>query len=180
MLEDLFFQGVYMKTKDVIVLPYNPLWKDCFDDIRRELDHVLKSFALSIEHVGSTSVALCPAKPIIDIDIIINRDDFDEVKKRLESLGYHHEGNLGIMDREAFKYEDKRHLMKHHLYVCPKDSMEYKRHLAFRDYLRTHDDERDLYGKLKMELAAKYPQDIDRYIEGKTPFISSIYQKIGL
>lgn len=169
-----------MKTKDVIVLPYDPLWKDGFSDIRRELDQVLKSFALSIEHVGSTSIASCPAKPIIDIDVIINRDDFDIVKKKLEAFGYHHEGNLGIIDREAFKYEDKRHLMKHHLYVCPEDSMEYIRHLAFRDYLRTHDDERDIYGKLKMELASKYPQDIDRYIEGKTPFISSIYQKIGL
>ena len=158
----------------------SPLWKDCFDVIRRELDQVLKSFALSIEHVGSTSIIGCPAKPIIDIDVIIKRDDFDIVKKKLEAFGYHHEGNLGIIDREAFKYEDKRHLMKHHLYVCPEDSMEYIRHLAFRDYLRTHDHERDIYGKLKMELASKYPQDIDRYIEGKTPFISSIYQKIGL
>lgn len=169
-----------MKTKDVIVVPYDPLWKDAFLAIKDELDRVLFSYELKIEHVGSTSVEGLHAKPIIDIDVIIKRVDFDGVKKALASIGYYHEGDLGICDREAFKYENKSHLMKHHLYVCPEESMEYKRHLAFRDYLRSHPDEMIQYGLLKMMLATKYPQDIDRYIEEKSPFISSIYQKIGL
>lgn len=169
-----------MKTKEVIVVPYNPLWKEAFLAIKEELDRVLFSYTQKIEHVGSTSVEGLYSKPIIDIDIIIKREDFDHVKKELESIGYHHEGDLGICDREAFKYENKSHLMKHHLYVCPEDSMEYKRHLAFRDYLRSHPADRNHYGLLKVEIAKKYPHDIDRYIEEKSPLISSIYQKIGM
>lgn len=169
-----------MKTKHVIVLPYDPTWKDAFCRIKQELEKALLSSILTIEHVGSTSVEGLPSKPIIDIDIIIKRDTFDDVKMRLASIGYRHEGDLGILDREAFTYVGKEHLMKHHLYVCPEDSMEYQRHRAFRDYLRTHPVDRDHYGQLKMELAKKYPQDIEGYILEKTPFIESIYQKIGI
>ena len=63
---------------------------------------------------------------------------FGEVVSRLEMIGYIHEGDLGIREREAFKYSDKPHLQTHHLYVCPKDSEELHRHIAFRDFLRSH------------------------------------------
>ena len=167
-----------MKTKDVIVIPYQASWKDEFHKIANELKEALEGFYLSIEHVGSTSVYGLSAKPIIDIDIIMKREWFNEVKRRLELVGYHHEGDLGIKDREAFKYEDKKHLMKHHLYVCPSDSDEYKRHIAFRDWLRVHPEDKDAYAKIKEEMALKYPKDIDAYMAGKAPVIDAIYQKI--
>lgn len=167
-----------MKTKDVIVIPYQASWKDEFHKIENELKEALEGFYLSIEHVGSTSVYGLSAKPIIDIDIIIKREWFNEVKKKLERVGYHHEGDLGIKDREAFKYEDKKHLMKHHLYICPSDSDEYKRHLAFREWLRTHPEDKDAYSKIKEEMALKYPKDIDAYMKGKAPVIEVIYQKV--
>jgi GrpB-like predicted nucleotidyltransferase (UPF0157 family) len=46
--------------------------------------------------------------------------------------------------------------------------------------LRTHKDDSDKYGKIKLYAANKYPSDIDRYIETKSPFIDKIYKKIGL
>lgn len=167
-----------MKTKHVVVMPYQQEWKDAFLVIKDELLSVLKDLSVRIEHVGSTSVEGLAAKPVIDIDVIIKRSDFDVVKKRLASIGYHHEGDLGILDREAFKYEDKLHLMKHHLYICPIDSQEYRRHLSFRNWLSTHPEDRDAYGALKMKLAKKYPYDIDSYIDEKSPLIEEIYQKI--
>lgn len=167
-----------MKTKDVIVLPYQASWKDEFHIIEKELADALKEYFHAIEHIGSTSVVGLSAKPIIDIDLIIKRDQFDEAKKCLESIGYHHEGDLGIKDREAFKYDDKKHLMKHHLYVCPKDSLEYLRHIAFRNWLQIHQEDREEYSKIKEEMAFKYPKDIDAYMKGKAPVIEAIYQKI--
>jgi GrpB-like predicted nucleotidyltransferase (UPF0157 family) len=167
-----------MKTKDVIVLSYQKEWKEAFLKIKDELNQVLKDKDVRIEHVGSTSVEGLAAKPVIDIDIIILRTDFEDIKRKLEVLDYHHEGNLGILDREAFKYVNKSHLMKHHLYVCPIDSDEYQRHLSFRDWLKTHPEDREAYGSLKMMLAKKYPHDIDRYMEEKSPLIEEIYQKI--
>ena len=117
-------------------------------------------------------------KPIIDIDVIIEDTDcFEKVKTALETIGYQHEGDLGIPGREAFKYHGKEHLRKHHLYVCAKDSDELKRHLSFRDYLRTHPEAVKEYGRIKEEGARLYPNDIDSYIEYKAPFIQDCVNK---
>lgn len=76
-----------MRTNHVIVEEYNPEWKNAFELIKNELLTVLNGKIDSIEHVGSTSVEGLAAKPIIDIDIVID-NNFEEVKKALESIGY--------------------------------------------------------------------------------------------
>ena len=168
-------------NKHVIVQSYDESWKTDFIAIRDELDAALKDLALRIEHVGSTSVEGLSAKPIIDIDVVISdRSVLPEVVSALGSIGYSHEGDLGIPGREAFKYEGKDHLRKHHLYVCAQDSEELKRHLAFRDYLRSHPEAVAEYGRIKEEGAALYPYDIDRYIEHKSPFIENVYKQLEL
>lgn len=170
-----------MVTKRVVVLPYDAQWKQDFLKIKDELDEAVGQLAMGIEHVGSTSVRGLSAKPIIDIDVIIkDRAALEEVVTALGKIGYRHEGNLGIAGREAFKYEGKEHLRKHHLYVCPADSPELKRHIAFRDYLRTHPDAVREYSRIKEEGAQQFPDDIERYIEHKSPFIERIYAEIGL
>ena len=170
-----------MATKHVVVEPYNKVWKKDFEDIRSELMAVLKGKVISVEHVGSTSVEGLSAKPVIDIDVVMEDEaSFSAVKDALESIGYRHEGDLGIPGREAFKYESKEHLRKHHLYVCTKDAEELRRHISFRDYLRTHPEAVREYSRVKEEGAKLYPYDIDSYIEHKAPFIESIYSDIGL
>ena len=167
-----------MSKKRVIVVPYDEQWKEEFKKIEKELMTVLDGIVLKIEHVGSTSVEGLSAKPIIDIDVVIeDYNVFAEVVDALDSIGYRHEGNLGIEGREAFKYDGKEHLMKHHLYVCTKDSKELKRHLFFRDYLRAHKDAVLEYSKIKEEGAKLFPEDIDKYIEHKSSFIEGIYKK---
>lgn len=168
-------------AKRVIVESYNSAWKKDFEDIRSELMAVLEGKVISIEHVGSTSVEGLSAKPIIDIDVVIEDEDaFPEVKAAMESIGYTHEGDLGIPGREAFKYTGKEHLRKHHLYVCTKDADELKRHISFRDYLRSHPEAVREYGRIKEEGAKLYSLDIDSYIEHKAPFIEDIYRKLGM
>ncbi|WP_315122439.1 GrpB family protein [uncultured Clostridium sp.] len=168
-----------MKTKHVIVEDYNPEWKNEFERIKNELLTVLSGKINSIEHVGSTSVEGLAAKPIIDIDVVIDKN-FEEVKKALESIGYIYEEDLGISGREAFGYKNKSHLMVHHLYVCNKDNEELHRHITFRNYLRQHKEDMDRYSSIKKEMTLKYPEDIDSYIEGKQPVILGIYKKCGL
>lgn len=170
-----------MRTKKVIVLPYDASWKTAFNDIRRELEAALEDLAVSIEHVGSTSVEGLSAKPIIDIDVVI-RDYavFDAVVRKLASVGYVHEGDLGIKDREAFKYTHKPHLQKHHLYVWPQDSAELRRHITFRDFLRSNPDAVQEYSAVKEAAARLYPEDIDGYIAFKSPCIERLYRMCGL
>ena len=170
-----------MVTKHVVVLPYDEQWKQDFLMIKDELTSALGQLAMRIEHVGSTSVEGLSAKPIIDIDVVIkDYTVLEEVVSALGVLGYRHEGNLGITGREAFKYDGKEHLKKHHLYVCPEDSPELKRHIAFRDYLRTHSDAMREYSHIKEEGTKLYPYDIERYIEHKSPFIEKIYAEMGI
>ena len=170
-----------MITKHVVVEPYDEGWKQNFSDIKAELLDALGELALRIEHVGSTSVPGLSAKPIIDIDIVIkDYFVFDEVVSALGKIGYRHEGNLGIAGREAFKYDGKEHLKRHHLYVCPEDSPELKRHIAFRDYLRSNQKAVSEYSRIKHEGAAHYPDDIEKYIAHKSPVIERIYNEIGL
>ena len=135
---------------------------------------------LVVEHVGSTSVPLLAAKPIIDLDVVIDQNDLKEVIYLLENHGYIYEGDLGLKDREAFRYEGKEHLRIHHLYVCPQDSKELKRHLAFRNYLRNHPNTVKEYGKVKKEAAKLYPNDIEKYCMYKSQIIEKIYKEIGL
>lgn len=170
-----------MHTKKVIVLPYDPAWKAAFEDIRREIEAALGDLILGIEHVGSTSVEGLSAKPIIDLDVIIpDYGCFDAVVQKLAAIGYLHEGNLGIEEREAFRYDSKPHLYKHHLYVCPRDSRELHRHIAFRDFLRSNPGAVRKYGRVKEEAAWLYPNDIDGYMAHKSPCIEELYKQCNL
>lgn len=173
--------GSDIMRKHVVVTSYDKTWAKDFIEIRDELNTVLKDLVLGIEHVGSTSVEGLSAKPIIDIDVVIqDRDKLPEVISALQKLGYFHEGDQGIPGREAFKYEGKEHLRKHHLYVCAQDAEELRRHIAFREYLRNNPDAVAEYSRIKEEGAMLYPWDIDKYLEHKSPFIESIYKRIGL
>lgn len=176
-----YFCGGFMRTKDVVVLSYQESWKDDFEQISKELQEAAGKLVLRIEHVGSTSVQGLSAKPIIDIDLVIAIDtDLSEVIQKLAVIGYVHEGNLGIEGREAFAYSGKEHLQVHHLYVCPENSPELKRHLAFRDYLRSHPKAVLAYGKVKEEAAKLFPKDIDKYIAYKSSIIEEIYKELEI
>ena len=170
-----------MLKKHVAVTPYDENWKKDFISIKSEIQDALGELALSIEHVGSTSVEGMSAKPVIDIDVVINDESLlDAVIARLAAAGYMHEGNLGIEGREAFKYSGKEHLRKHHLYVCPKNSPELRRHLAFRDYLRSDKNAVLEYSRIKEEGAKLFPEDIDGYIKHKSGWIEETYRKLGI
>lgn len=163
------------------VVKYDPQWPQAFEQIRLELEQALGELALRIEHVGSTSVPGLAAKPIIDLDVVIGDDaDLSLVIRCLEEIGYRHEGDLGIPGREAFGYRAKDHLQKHHLYVCRESSGELRRHVWFRDYLRTHPEAAAGYGAVKQEGARLHPESIDDYIAYKTACILEIYQLCGI
>lgn len=168
--------------RQIIVEPYNPKWAEEFEKIKSEILPLISDSIISFEHVGSTSVAGLWAKPIIDIDVIIDDGMLPVIIEKLAAIGYYHRGDLGITGREAFGYndEEKAHLMKHHLYVCHKDSPELRRHLALRDFLRKNPEYCEKYSKVKIEMAKKYPYDIDSYIKGKGSVVMEIYKLCGI
>ena len=170
-----------MRTKKVIVVPYDKAWKSAFEEIKKEIEGVIGDLIIGIEHVGSTSVEGLSANPIIDIDVVIkDYSVFATVVQKLETIGYIHEGDLGIKDREAFKYSNKPHLQKHHLYVCPQYSEELHRHVTFRDYLKNNREAVQKYSLVKETAAILFPNEIEKYIDYKTPCIEELYMRCGL
>ncbi|MEP7362129.1 MAG: GrpB family protein [Acidobacteriota bacterium] len=162
----------------VEVVEYNPEWPDHFDELRDRIWPAVRDVAAAIEHVGSTAVAGMAAKPVIDLDIVIpSRAELAVVITRLAGLGYEHRGNLEIEDREAF--QTLRNQPPHNLYVCPRESIALRNHLALRDHLRGHPEDVLAYSNLKKELAVLFSHDIDRYVEGKTEFILAILAQQG-
>jgi GrpB-like predicted nucleotidyltransferase (UPF0157 family) len=170
-----------MRTTKVMVVPYDKAWQSAFEEIKSEIEAAIGDLIVGIEHVGSTSVEGLSAKPCIDMDVII-RDYtvFDAVVEKLGAIGYIHEGDLGIQDREAFRYSDKPHLQTHHLYVCPQYSAELHRHLVFRDFLRSHPEAAKTYSSVKETAAQLFPEDIEQYIAYKSPCIEELYALCGL
>ena len=170
-----------MKTRKVVVLPFDVAWQSAFEKIKGEIEEAIGCFVIVIEHVGSTAVEGMSAKPCVDIDVIIeDYSAFGAVVDGLRAIGYIHEGDLGIKEREAFKYSGKEHLQMHHLYVCPKYSKELHRHITFRDFLRSNPEAVKKYSLRKEKGAELFPNDIDGYIQYKSPCIEELYKECGL
>jgi GrpB-like predicted nucleotidyltransferase (UPF0157 family) len=90
--------------KEIIIEGYATEWPVTFEKLRSIYDCHLKGLIKDIQHVGSTSVPGLAAKPVIDIDIIIDaKNFFNEIIFKLSHLGYEYAGDQGIKDREAFK-----------------------------------------------------------------------------
>src|SRR4051812_20326850 len=166
-------------SRRVVVVDYDAAWPLRFEELRARLWAALAEVAIRIEHVGSTSVPGLAAKPIIDLTVVVAaRSDVQAAIARLAGLGYRHQGNLGIDDRDAFDHPVD--LPRHNLYVCPDGATSLVNQVTFRDVLRTQPDVSRRYGELKRRLAAECPDDIESYVAGKTDFILDALRSAGL
>jgi GrpB-like predicted nucleotidyltransferase (UPF0157 family) len=160
----------------VVIQNYDPLWPQIFEMLRSRIAVALDGLAASIDHVGSTAVPGLAAKPVIDIDVVLrSAPDLPLVIGRLADLGYEHRGDLGVLGREAFRAKPDD--FSHHLYVCPPDSPEYRRHIAFRNHLRAHADDANAYASLKRKLAIQFGTDREGYNQAKSKFVETILQR---
>lgn len=172
----------------MLIQKYTKNWIQDFNDIKKVLNDALSTLNVAIEHVGSTAIPELAAKPIIDIDIIFDKQvSFEDIKSSLEKIGYFHNGNQGIPNREVFKRGKTTALhgvidtIVHHLYVCPADSEEWANHILLRDYLVADEEARMQYQTLKYALAEVANYDRKTYAELKEvkarDFINSILEK---
>lgn len=173
----------------IFMSAYNAEWPAQFESIKAELAGDLEDEGLaflSIEHIGSTSVPSLPAKPIIDILIVIPANHFDPVylEKFREALswgkrqgGYHYNGNGGVQGRWSFKLWEKEPLR--HVYVVAEDSMPARNCLALRDTLRRHPGLREEYGALKIKLARDEYDNVMQYSTLKNPIVRKILREAG-
>jgi GrpB-like predicted nucleotidyltransferase (UPF0157 family) len=159
-------------TGPVVVADPDAGWPRLFEREAERISAILGGRALRLEHVGSTSVPGLPAKPIIDVDLVV-ADSADEPAylPDLVAAGYR------LVIREPDWYEHRCFTGPDtdiNLHVFSPGCMEVARHLLFRDWLRTHPDERDLYARTKRELASREWTYIQQYAEAKGEVVTAI------
>lgn len=172
-----------------LIEPYNPNWATEFKELKRCLLDALYGLDIDVQHVGSTAIPNLPAKPILDVDIIIHdKTLLTKISKILEDIGYINKGEQGIKGRFAFrqssekvpKKDDYKKWQEHHIYVCYSDSLALKNHLLFRNALLNDSNLVREYSTLKINLTEEMGITREKYTYRKTDFIISILAKLGL
>ncbi|MEV4686590.1 GrpB family protein [Microbacterium sp. LWH3-1.2] len=157
----------------VVVVPYSDEWPGQFERVAAELGRALEGIpVLAIEHVGSTSVPGLAAKPVIDIDVVVDRAHVDGAIRALVAAGYMHRGDLGVTDRESMAAPDDD--PSRNVYVCVEGTLHLRNHLAVRSILRDRDDLRDRYGAIKTEIALDPAIGIETYLALKSPVLQEV------
>lgn len=155
----------------IIVTEYNPLWADMFETEAAKTAGILGKNCIAVHHIGSTSVAGLAAKPIIDMmPIVCSLEDVDKLAPELEKTGYEYMGEFGISGRRYLRKGGDARTHQIHIFSV-KSVYDIERHLAVRDYLRSHPAACEQYSSLKQELANQYPHDIEGYCDGKEEFV---------
>ena len=159
------------------VVAWSPRWAEQFEEVAAVLGDALAQVpSTRVEHVGSTSVPGLAAKPVLDIDVIVDPADVPAAVSALESLGYEHRGDLGVTGREAFLAPGPP---RRNVYVCAAGTANVRNHVAVRDVLRSREDLREAYADVKVALAADPGMDIDTYIAGKSEVLQQVLEASG-
>ncbi|WP_019849948.1 GrpB family protein [Desulfitobacterium sp. PCE1] len=161
----------------VEVVEYNSKWANLYQEEAEKIKNILGNELVDIYHIGSTSVVNLKAKPIIDImPVVKDIKKVDEYNKEFEALGYEPKGEFGMVGRRYFRkgLEDRTHQI--HVFE-KRNTNDIERHLAVRDYLRTHPEDALEYGELKSRLATMFPLDIEAYCDGKDNFVKELERK---
>jgi GrpB-like predicted nucleotidyltransferase (UPF0157 family) len=162
----------------VKVVPYDTEWQHMFETEAKLIKHALGNNCIDIHHIGSTAVPGLNAKPIIDIlPVVKDLLQVDHAIPAMEKLGYEAKGEFGIPFRRYF--QKAKNNRTHNVHIFEQGNPEIDRHLKFRNWMQLHVNDLLLYGKLKAELALKFPHDIDNYCLGKDAFITDIDTKTG-
>ncbi len=172
------------RLSEIVICDYDEQWSKTFRLLKQVIEMNLTDLITKVEHVGSTAVKGLGAKPILDIDLVIESYDvLPAVILGLEKIGYFHQEEWSFEGREAFGRKDtltpwggkNTKWMEHHLYVCNQDSNELARHIAFRDYLRSNPGAVAEYDRIKRKLVNRAKGRAD-YTIGKTDFITKVLE----
>ncbi|HWJ44367.1 MAG TPA: GrpB family protein [Gaiellaceae bacterium] len=156
----------------VVVADYDPIWPHWYESAAFRIREALGDRVLQLDHVGSTSVRGLPAKPLIDINLVVaDTTDEDAYVPPLEAIGY----ELRIREPDWYEHRLLRGFdPPANLHVFNPGCEELDRMLLLRDWLRTHEDDRELYARAKRELAAKEWKYVQNYADAKSEVIQEI------
>lgn len=160
----------------VILVDYDPAWPEMYAKEETRIRSALGERALRVEHMGSTAVPGLCAKPCIDIALAV-ADSADEPAyvPELEAAGY-------VLRRREPDWHEHRvfkgRKINLNLHVWSAGDAIIGKHLAFRDWLRTHPEDRDRYADAKRILASRHWHTMNEYADAKDDIVREIEQRI--
>lgn len=164
----------------VRIADYDTEWPARYESERARLTDVVGPMVAQIEHVGSTSVPGLPAKPTIDMMVALrNLADVEGCIAPLEAIGYTYTYVLafGPPGWHYFSRRDPAIDLGYHIHITEVGTDFWRKHLAFRDYLRTHPDTAAEYAALKRGLAGEHGEDRIGYATAKTEFVQAVVRR---
>lgn len=166
------------KNRKYTIEPYNPNWKKQFEDEAENLRFIFSDKAISIEHIGSTSVPGLAGKPTVDILITVkNIEIADELSEKIESKGYKALGDhINQGSRLFVKEEGNTRLMNLHVFEAEHPHV--KEMINLRKYFRSHPEKVEEYSKLKFDLIEKYPDNYELYRKYKDKWMENLLELI--
>ena len=162
------------------IVDYDPAWPILYKEEEKRILGAVGNKLVCIEHIGSTAVPGLGSKPIIDIMAgVLGVPDAEECMLLLQDLSY---TDVTPQPEEPDWYYclgriyqgESSSLLNYHLHLMRFMSDFWKKHLLFRDYLRTHSETAQQYHELKKKLAKKYGSNRRGYTAAKTSFIESV------
>lgn len=162
-------------SSPIYVANYDPEWPQMFEQHAARIRNALGDSALRIEHVGSTSVPDLPAKPIIDIVLVVAESHNERLYvAALETAGYRlHLKEPGWYEHRMFKGPEDRVNLHVFSFGCP----EIERMVRFRNWLRVSKDDRELYARTKRNLAEQEWKYTQNYADAKSEVIEEIMSR---
>jgi GrpB-like predicted nucleotidyltransferase (UPF0157 family) len=167
-------------TAPITFVDYDTAWPTLFAREERRIRSVLGDRVLRLQHTGSTSVRGLAAKPVIDITMLVaDVNDEPAYRPDLEAAGYVlriSESEPEWYDHRVFKGPDTNI----NLHVFSDGCVEFERMVGFRDWLRAHEEDRDLYERTKRELIAREWKFVQNYADAKSAVVAEIIARAGL
>jgi GrpB-like predicted nucleotidyltransferase (UPF0157 family) len=163
---------------DFEVVDWDPNWEAAAHTLAADLTDACGDALLRVHHVGSTAVSGLPAKPVLDLLAEVRSlPEIDACAPVLERMGFEAMGEYGIPGRRYFRRPEGPGPGVHlHTFAVGHPAID--EHIAFRDHLRAHVDERDAYGRLKRRLARRFAGDRKGYQAAKAPFIEALKARV--
>jgi GrpB-like predicted nucleotidyltransferase (UPF0157 family) len=176
-IEAVHVGGPLVQYQEVVIADYDPIWPHWYESAAYRIREALGDKVLQLDHVGSTSVRGLPAKPLIDINLVVaDTTDENAYVPLLGAIGY----VLRTREPDWFEHRMLRgYDPPVNLHVFNPDCDEVERMLRFRDWLRTHPEDKDLYLRTKRELAAKRWKYVQNYADAKSEVIREILSRTG-
>jgi GrpB-like predicted nucleotidyltransferase (UPF0157 family) len=167
-------------TGPITFVEYDPAWPALFAREEARIRSILGDRVVRLEHTGSTSVPGLAAKPTIDLTMTVAdvRDEPAWVPD-LEAAGY----RVVIREHEPDWYDHR--VLKGpdtnvNLHVFSAGCRELDRMVGFRDWLRSHDDDRELYESTKRELLKRDWKFVQNYADAKGEVVEAIAARAGI